>query len=95
MTNRAAVSFQVQQSPSGELTIALLLTREGETAPAQDKVFAFDLLPDLELWEANTLAEALSRCVTHLRMAEAHASVTASAHAAGSFSAAADSEAPI
>jgi hypothetical protein len=64
----AEVTFEARQDSEGRLVIGLVLTREGRPA-AGDKVFTFDLVPDLTPPEVDALVDALNRCVTHLGMA--------------------------
>ncbi len=67
-TNRVEVTFAVREDEAGRPFIALLLTREGQPA-AGERLFTFDLAPDLEADEVEMLVQALNRCITHLGMA--------------------------
>ena len=71
-TNRVEVTFAVREDEAGRPFIALLLTRDGQPA-AGERLFTFDLTPDLAAEEVETLVQALNRCITHLGMAEPEA----------------------
>jgi hypothetical protein len=66
--SRTEAAFKARQDSEGRLVIGLVLTREGRSA-AGDKVFTFDLVPDLTPPEVDALVDALNRCVTDLGMA--------------------------
>ena len=66
--SRTEVAFEAGQDSEGRLVIALVLTREGRPV-AGDKIFTFDLVPELTFREVDLLVGALNRCVTHLGMA--------------------------
>jgi hypothetical protein len=65
--DRVDVSFKTQQDAEGALAIRLLLTREGKPLTGS-RVFTLQLAPNLTEQEAETLVEALNRCITHLGM---------------------------
>jgi hypothetical protein len=64
----AEVTFEARQDSEGRPFIGLVLTREGKPA-AGDKLFTFNLTPDLTPAEVDALVDALNRCITHLGMA--------------------------
>jgi hypothetical protein len=55
----AEVTFEARQDSEGRLVIGLVLTREGRPA-AGDKVFTFNLVPDLTPPEVDDLVEVLN-----------------------------------
>ena len=72
MTNRimsrAEVTFEVRQDSEGRPFVGLILTKDGKPA-AGDRLFTFDVLPELAPEEIETLVDVLNRCITHLGMA--------------------------
>jgi hypothetical protein len=67
-SNRVEVTFAVREDEAGRPFIALQLTRDGQPA-AGERLFTFDLAPDLAADEVEMLVQALNRCITHLGMA--------------------------
>jgi hypothetical protein len=76
----AEVTFEARQDSEGRLVIGLVLTREGRSA-AGDKVFTFDLVPDLTpprpmpWWTLSTGASRISGWLfraARIRIEKAH-----------------------
>jgi hypothetical protein len=67
-TNRVDVAFETHQYPDGRPFIALLLSRDGGAVAYRDRLFTLDLVANMTVEEAMTLARALNQCVTQLGM---------------------------
>jgi len=66
--SRAEVTFAARQDSEGRFFIGLILTNNGRPA-AGDRLFTFDLVPELTPAKLETLVEVLNQCITHLGMA--------------------------
>ena len=65
-TNRVDVAFEALRYPDGRPFIALLLPRDRDRHGERERLFSLDLNPSMTVAEAQVLAAALNRCVTHI-----------------------------
>jgi len=68
IVSRAEVTFAARQDSDGRFFIGLILTKNGRSATG-DRLFTFDLVPELTPQGAKALVEALNQSITHLGMA--------------------------